>query len=143
MSALSYDTFLLKTIAIFAGMHLMLSQHQTIINQLSAIFPIDSKPAQIALSTVLLNYTIASTGKAVNEELQSTCLSLSLLFLQGMSDTEARFRNMVSIGTLLDSNPANLKEAKNLDAKEKVNAAQLLDSQDKIQSCAKALLQNF
>ena len=75
----------------------MLSQHPTIINQLSALFPIENKQAQIAMSTVLLNYTIAATEKAVNEELQSTCLSLSLLFLQGMSDTEARFRNMVII----------------------------------------------
>lgn len=127
----------------FPGMHLMLSQHPTIIHQLSALFPIESKPAQIAMSTVVLNFSIASTDKAVNEELQSTCLSLSLLFLQGMTDSEARFRNMVALGTLLDSNPANLKEAKNLDAKEKVNTAQLLDSQDKIQSCAKALLQNL
>lgn len=125
------------------GMHLMLSQHPTIIHQLSALFPIESKPAQIAMSTVVLNYSIASTDKAVNEELQSTCLSLSLLFLQGMTDSEARFRNMVAIGTLLDSNPVNLKEAKKLDAKEKVNTAQLLDSQDKIQSCAKALLQSL
>ena len=70
-------------------------------------------------------------------------MSLSLLFLQGMTDSEARFRNMVAIGTLLDSNPVNLKEAKKLDAKEKVNTAQLLDSQDKIQSCAKALLQSL
>ena len=75
----------------------MLSQHPTIINHLSALFPIENKQAQIAMSTVLLNYTIASTEKVTNEELQSTCLSLSLLFLQGMSDTEARFRNMVRI----------------------------------------------
>ena len=79
----------------FLGMNLMLNQQSTIIHQLSALFPIENKQAQIAMATVLLNYTIASTEKIANEELQSTCLSLSLLFLQGMTDTEARFRNMV------------------------------------------------
>ena len=48
----------------------------------------------------------------------------------------------MTLGTLLGS-PSNLIEAKKLDAKEKVNAAKLLDTRDKVQNCATALLQNL
>ena len=70
-------------------------------------------------------------------------MNLCLLFIQGMTDSEARFRNFVTLGTLLSMEQSNLKVAKNLEAKEKIEAAKLLDSTDKVVKCANALLQNL
>ena len=121
----------------------MISLQSTVIPQLSALFPIENKQSQIAMATVLLNYTIVSTSHKVNSEAQVTCLNLSLLFLQGMTDSEARFRNLVTLGTLLVMEPSNQKEAKKLEAKEKVEAAKMLDTTDKVLKCADALLQRL
>lgn len=118
----------------------MLSLSETIIQQFSALFPLENKQAQIAMATVLLNYAVAFTSRAVSKEAQVTCLSLCLLFLQGMTDSEAQFRNLVTLGTLLDSDPAHQREAKKMDAREKVDAVKLLDTSEKVQNCASAVL---
>ena len=68
-------------------------------------------------------------------------MSLCLLFMQGITESEARFRNMVTLGTLLSADAAHLNEAKKLDAKEKVDAVRMLDTSEKVQNCARALLQ--
>lgn len=125
------------------GIELMINLQSTVISQLSALFPVEHKHAQIAMATILLNYTIVSTTFKINTEAQVTCLNLCLLFIQGMTDSEARFRNFVTLGTLLSMEQSNLKVAKNLEAKEKVEAAKLLDSTDKVVKCANALLQNL
>ena len=124
----------------FPGLELMIKLQSTVIPQLSALFPVESKPTQIAMATVLLNYTIVFTSVKSNVEAQVTCLNLCLLFLQGMTDSEARFRNLVSLGTLLSAEQRNRKEAKNLEAKEKIEAAKLLDTTDKVLKCADAVL---
>lgn len=122
-------------------MQLLVSLQSTIIAQLSALFPVENKQCQIAMATVLLNFTVVFTSQVVNNEAKATCLNLCLLFLQGMTDSEARFRNMVTLGTLVESDPASLIEkARKLDAKEKVEAAKLLDTTDKVQNIAQALL---
>ena len=107
------------------------------------MFPLENKQAQIAMTTVLLNYSVAFTSKKMCGESQSTCLSLCLLFLQGLSETEARFRNLVTLGTLLRADPKMQQEARNLDAKEKLEAVKLLDTTDKVQNCVRALLQEL
>ena len=118
----------------------MLSLSETIIQQFSALFPLENKQAQIAMAAVLLNYAVAFTSRTVSKESQVTCLSLCLLFLQGMTDSEARFRNMVTLGTLLVSDASNCHEAKKLDAREKIDAVKMLDTSEKVQNCAQALL---
>ena len=120
----------------------MLNLHSTILPQLSALFPVNNKQAQIALATVLLNYAVVYTSKKVDNEGQAICMSLCLLFLQGMNDSEAQFRNMVTLGTLLvtGDGDSNMKEAKNLEAKDKVEAVKMIDTSEKVQKCAQALL---
>ena len=66
-----------------------------------------------------------------------------IYFYSGMTDSEARFRNMVTLGTLLEMENSNKKEAKTLEAKEKVEAAKMLDTTDKVLKCANALLQRL
>ena len=120
----------------------MLNLQSTILPQLSALFPVNNKQAQIALATVLLNYAVVYTSKKVDNEGQAICMSLCLLFLQGMTDSEAQFRNMVTLGTLLvtGDGDSNMKEAKNLEAKDKVEAVKMIDTSEKVQKCAQALL---
>ncbi len=118
----------------------MLNLSDTIIQQFSALFPLDNKQVQIAMSTVLLNYAVAFTSHSVSKESQVTCLSLCLLFVQGMTDSEARFRNLVTLGTLLESDASNCQEARKQDAREKIDAVKMLDTSEKVQQCAKALL---
>ena len=48
---------------------------------------------------------------------------------------------MVTLGTLLSADAAHLQEAKMQDAKEKVDAVKMLDTSEKVQNCARALLQ--
>lgn len=118
----------------------MVSLQATIIEQLSALFPVENKQAQVAMATVLLNYAIVATSRVVNAEAQITCINLALLFVQGMTDSEAKFRNMVTLGTLLKTDSMNVKEARKLDAKEKIEAAKLLDTTEKVGACATALI---
>ena len=99
----------------------------TIIKHFSAMFPLDNKQAQIAMSTVLLNYAVVYTSRKISKESQQIVMSLCLLFIQGMTESEARFRNMVTLGTLLSADAAHLQEAKMQDAKEKVDAVKMLD----------------
>ena len=70
-------------------------------------------------------------------------IGIIIFFFSGMTDSEARFRNMVTLGTLLEMESSNNKEAKKLDAKEKVEAAKMLDTTDKVLKCANALLQRL
>ena len=114
----------------------------TIIQHFSAMFPLDNKQAQIAMTTVLLNYAVAYTSRQISKESQKIVMSLCILFMQGITESEARFRNMVTLGTLLSAGDStHLNEAKNLDAKEKVDALRMLDTSEKVQNCARALLQ--
>ena len=128
--------------SLILGLQLMLNLQPTILPQLSALFPVDNKQAQIAMATVVLNYTVVYTSHKVDSEAQATCMSLCLLFLQGMTDSEARFRNLVTLGTLLVADASNFKEAKKLEAKDKVEAVKMLDTSGKVQKCAQALLRS-
>ena len=47
-----------KCIHFISGMELMVNLQSTVISQLSALFPVEHKHAQIAMATILLNYTI-------------------------------------------------------------------------------------
>jgi len=123
------------------GIQLMTDLSETIIQHFSAMFPLENKQAQIAMTTVLLNYAVVYTSRKISKESQNIVMSLCLLFMQGITESEARFRNMVTLGTLLSADAAHLNEAKKLDAKEKVDAVRMLDTSEKVQNCARALLQ--
>ena len=79
----------------------------------------------------------------MNTKAQLTCLNLSLSFLQEMHDSEARFRNLVTIGTLLKMENSNKNEAEKLNVKDIVEATKMLDQTDKVLKCADALLKLF
>ena len=123
------------------GAELVQSLEDTIVQQLSALFPVENKQLQIAMATVLLNYAVLSTHVKPNKNSQATCLNLALLFIQGLTDPESKFRCLVTIGTILASNALHKKEARDLDAMEKIEATKLLDNTPKVVSCANSIIQ--
>merc|ERR1712037_377743 len=50
------------------GIQLMTDLSDTIIKHFSAMFPLDNKQAQIAMSTVLLNYAVVYTSRKISHE---------------------------------------------------------------------------
>ena len=56
---------------------------ETIIQHFSAMFPLENKQAQIAMTTVLLNYAVVYTSRKISKESQNIVMSLCLLFMQG------------------------------------------------------------
>ncbi len=99
-----------------------------------------NKQLQIAMATVLLNYSVLATSVEPSKDFQVTCLNMGLLFVQGLTEPEAKFRNLVAIGTVISSNALHKKEARDLDAKEKLEATKLLDSTQKVIGCADSII---
>ena len=65
------------------GIQLMTDLSETIIQHFSAMFPLENKQAQIAMTTVLLNYAVVYTSRKISKESQNIVMSLCLLFMQG------------------------------------------------------------
>ena len=76
-----------------------------------------NKNIQIALSTLLMNYAVHLQDK-LDQEAKSQCLIAAGNILENTEiDSEAGFRLLVCIGTLIDSDP-NMKElARSINAK--------------------------
>ena len=74
----------------------------TILEYAANLIPNDNKNIQIAVSTLVLNYSIASTNFIVDVELQKQCTTLSSLLIVSLTDPEAKYRTLIALGTLSD-----------------------------------------
>ena len=112
----------------------------TILEYATNLIPNDNKNIQIAVSTLVLNYSIASTNFIVDVELQKQCTTLSSLLIVSLTDPEAKYRTLIALGTLLEASSSNVAEAKSLDMKECIKSAMMLVEQGhKIHNVAKLI----
>lgn len=124
------------------GERVMLQCRDSIITRLLTLFPSENKNIQVAMATLILNYAVAGYLNR-DEECQVQCISsLTMLFLDGISDSEARFRTLVAIGTLVgDQN--NAKYFLSLDGRSKLEML-IGDSgtSEKVSQCSKFILRS-
>ncbi len=103
-----------------AAHSLMLAQREAVVTRAVATLPSDNKSVQVALSNLMLNFAVMSSlsGAGNNEEAQAQLLtSLCMLMLEATTDPEARFRTLVTLGTLIRASPSrNVALAKNMSA---------------------------
>ena len=84
----------------------------TILEHAANLIPNDNKNIQIAVSTLVLNYSIASTKFIVDVELQKQCTTLTSLLIVSLTDPEAKYRTLIALGTLLEASSSNVADAK-------------------------------
>ena len=101
----------------------------TILEHAANLIPNDIKNIQIAVSTLVLNYSIASTNFIVDAELQEQCITLTSLLIVSLTDPEAKYRTLIALGTLLEASSSNIISAKSMDMKESVKSSMMLVEQ--------------
>jgi len=107
------------------------------------LFPVvdENKNVQVAAATLMLNFSVSLSNRPKEEEGQIQCLSvLGVNFISFIADWEARFRTLVSIGTLLSISPDNLEYAKTLDVREGVRGWKVLEGPEKCTRCAEFII---
>ncbi len=99
-----------------SGLKVLLKLRESIVARLMNLIPAESKNTQVAISTAMLNFAVA-TSRAGDEEGQTQCVSaIAYLLLTSLTDAEAQFRTLVALGTLLKTSFENVALAKSLSA---------------------------
>ena len=115
---------------------------EVILQHISALLPTDNKVTQVSIATLVLNYAV-SASKSSNSERQKQCLTLISVLLDCLTDTEAKFRTLVALGTLLDASPDNDAVAKSLDIKERVKTCNLVGEAKKVVVVSQVILMHM
>ena len=100
------------------------------------LFPIaeDNKNIQTAAASLILNYVVSN----FDEEAQVECmdiLAMHFLTLDYIHDWEARFRVLVSLGTLLAAGPEAVEYGKSMEVKDGVRSWRLMEGPAKVTEC--------
>lgn len=99
-----------------------------------------NKNIQIALTTLLLNYTV-SVLRTPDEEFKPQCVSVCIQVLSHPQlDPEAVFRILVALGTLLEDDPTSVAVAKSLDIQNLLQPLSNCPEPKKVSECSKLLL---
>ncbi|XP_065832273.1 phospholipase A-2-activating protein-like [Oscarella lobularis] len=99
-----------------------------------------NKGAQVALSTVLLNYAVAFCDGDKQVDIKGTLLSTLTKMLRNQIDKEAAFRVLVAIGTLLSSHRENAGAlALSLETQKAVSLWSGIVEPKKVGECAKVV----
>ncbi len=136
--------------AVSDAVGLLRAQREAIVTRAVAILPLESRPAQVALATLLLNYAVLGAGHlpgvAAEPETQAQLItSLCMLALEALRDPEAQFRALVALGTLLSADPSgnSVVAAKDMMARAGVEAwmdQAEVDGNRKVKECAQFVL---
>ena len=99
-----------------------------------------NKNIQIAIATLLINYSVFISDKE-EDEAKTQCLLAIASVLENDLDPEAAFRLLVSLGTLIKNNETTLVMAKSLDFKHLVEPYLSKLEPAKLPQCASYLLE--
>ena len=99
-----------------------------------------NKNVQIALATLLLNYSVYLLDK-LDEEAKSQCLLAVASVLENPQDAEAQFRLLVCLGTLMINDAGVTGLAQSLELENLVLPLQTMTEPQKVADCAKLVLQ--
>ncbi|XP_066992739.1 phospholipase A-2-activating protein [Anabrus simplex] len=90
------------------GEALALKHRDYLLSALLELLPPSNKQVQIAMATLLLNFAVAF-NRIKDLSAQSQAMTVTVQVLPHLSDTEAQFRGLVALGTLIwDADDANL-----------------------------------
>eukprot|EP00095_Tigriopus_kingsejongensis_P004294 maker-scaffold722_size106786-snap-gene-0.32 protein:Tk04294 transcript:maker-scaffold722_size106786-snap-gene-0.32-mRNA-1 annotation:"phospholipase a-2-activating protein isoform x2" len=102
------------------GERVMLQSRDSIITRLLALFPSENKNVQVAICTMMLNYAVAGMRKDDQECQVQIISSIAMLFLDAITEPEARFRVLVAVGTLIGEE-LNGQYFASMDGRRKIN----------------------
>ena len=127
-----------------AGQNLLRLYRDSVLSRvMEKLFPVtdDNKNIQTAAATLMLNFAV-SCGQKPDEETQVQSMSvLAINFLTFISDTEAKFRVLVALGSLIASGPDAVDFAKSLEIKDGARSWRLLAGTGKVSECAQYIEQ--
>ena len=127
-----------------AGQNLLRLYRDSVLSRvMEKLFPVtdDNKNIQTAAATLMLNFAV-SCGQRPDEETQVQSMSvLAINFLTFISDTEAKFRVLVALGSLIASGPDAVDFAKSLEIKDGARSWRLLAGTGKVSECAQYIEQ--
>ena len=114
----------------------MISQHDQILSAIADLDGNRNKNIQIALASLLLNYTVAFQ-KGSDIEAKSQCLSVVATISERLSDAEAKFRMLVGLGTLVADDNNSIALARSLDLMSLVTDLSSVADPAKVGECAR------
>jgi len=122
-----------------AGQTIMRLYRDSVISRImEKLFPIvdNNKNIETGAATVMMNYAVSLQEKFDDETQVQVMSVLGINFLSFISDWEARFRVLVTLGTIMASGPEALDYAKTLEIKDGVRSWRLLEGSAKVTECA-------
>jgi len=120
-----------------SGEALLLANSESVIEAVLKLNHPSDKQIQIALSSLILNLTIAFR-KASNTDGLTRCLMSVAELSQSHTDSEAHYRILVAVGTAVCENKTCLELAKCLDLSNFISVCQVDDS-ERVRDCAALL----
>ncbi|XP_075682559.1 phospholipase A-2-activating protein isoform X2 [Rhinoderma darwinii] len=122
-----------------AGAKLMMSQRDTVITKAIAVKSVSNKNVHIALSTLILNYSIC-LHRLSDLEGKAQCLSAISTVLEVVQDLEAGFRLLVALGTLISEDLNAVQLAKSLGVDSQIKKYMSVTEPAKVNECCRLLL---
>ncbi|KAL7641525.1 UNVERIFIED_CONTAM: hypothetical protein RMT77_007396 [Armadillidium vulgare] len=121
------------------GKKALMSSSNNIISSVASLAPYPNKNMEIAATTLLINLsTILKDTKNLEEQCQ--LLSGAATLAMHVNDSEAQFRVLVAIGTLLTCGKNLIAFAKSLDVKPIIEKLGLAFEPQKVSECARHVL---
>ena len=119
-----------------SGQRLLLSGWENVITEALNCRLTSNKNIQVALATLLLNYSVC-LGAVVDEEAgYSQCLLAVASVMENPLDPEAEFRLLVCLGTLISNDKSTRELAKSLEIENLVIPMQSRVEHQKVSECA-------
>ena len=119
----------------------VIRQREEVYRLAVALLPTDNKNVQISLSSLMLNYAIASCDTDDEEGQKFSLTTLCMLCLEAITDPEAKYRVLVALGTLLNKSKSNVTMAKSLEANTHVQTWKMTAGNvKKVEECASFVL---
>ncbi|XP_076340868.1 phospholipase A2 activator protein [Tachypleus tridentatus] len=121
------------------GENIILHERDRILTEVLSYVNSQTKNIQIARATLLLNYSVAF-HKQHDLQAKCQCLSGAAALLPTFPDNEARFRLLVTIGTLIWGDSDVIEFAKSLDLLSLIEKFRKIKEPEKIENCAETLI---
>lgn len=119
-----------------SGQRLLLSGRENVITEALNCRLTPNKNVQVALATLLLNYSVCLGGVVDEEAGYSQCLLAVASVMENPLDPEAEFRLLVCLGTLISNDKSTRELAKSLEIENLVIPMQSRVEPQKVSECA-------
>lgn len=119
-----------------SGQRLLLAERETVITEALNCRLTPNKNVQVALATLLLNYSVCLQDMVDEEAGYSQCLLAVASVMENPLDPEAEFRLLVCLGTLICNDKSTRELAKSLELQNLIIPMQTRVEPKKVSECA-------